>query len=166
MPENAIPRQKIAASGLLTVVLCGLAIFLLLAALAHFQGALRGNAGTGRLLVLILGSRIDSRILTGITAVLAIGSSYVAGGALPDRLYYVIVGLCAFTILMCLILLVVLSDDAVARDLYNFGSQRIADADSFRDATNWALGGTCAWLVGVLVVQVGLHASDNKEQGK
>lgn len=158
-PPPPPDRGKIAAAGLLLAVLIGLTLFLVPVVVSSFQGSLTGEQGIGRFFLNILGSRIDPLILTGITGVLAVGSALFAGGGLSDRLFYTIVGLCAFLIAVLVILLVLLSDDLVARKLYNYGSERIADAESFRTAVNWAVGGTCLWLVGVLSAQVGLRAT-------
>lgn len=157
-PPDPPDRRNIAAAALLLAVLIGLALFLLPVAAKGFQGTLTGEHGIGRFFLNVVGSRIDPLILTGITGVLAVGSAFLAGGGHSNRLFFTIVGLCALLIAILVVLLVLLSDDLVARKLYNYGSERIADADSFRSAVNWAVGGTCLWLLGVLGAQVGLRA--------
>lgn len=160
MPNSgAKDRQNIAAAALLLAVLAGLALFLVPAVVSGFGGSFSGEKGIGRFLVMVLGSRIDSKLLTGIAAILGVGSAFIAGGGLSNRLYYLLVGLAAVDILCALLLIVALSNDDVASALYNWAPERIADAEDFRTAANWALGGTCAWLIGVLGVQVGLHSA-------
>jgi hypothetical protein len=152
-------RRQIAAAGLLIAVLVGLVAFLLPLTIAGFSGDLTGERGIGRFFLLILDSSIDPRILAGIAAVVGVGSAFVAGGGLSNRLFYAIVALCAVSVALSLVMWVLLSDDAVASELYNFGSERIADADSFRTATRWTLGETILWVLTVLGAQVGLRAA-------
>lgn len=161
VPAPPIPpdRRKIAAAYLLLTVLLVLTAFLIPVVLSGFQGTLSGEQGIGRFFLNILGSRIDPLILTGITGVLAVGSAVIAGGSLSERFFYGIFALCALLFALLLVLLVLLSDDLVARKLYNYGAEHIADADAFRAAVKWAVGGTCLWLVGVLSAQVGLRAA-------
>ena len=157
-PSDPSKRRTVAAVAILLAVLISLTLFLLPVMLEAFNGKLTGEHGVGRFFVDVLGSQIDPFVLTGIAGVLAVGSAFLAGGGLSDRIFYAVVGLCALLILILVILLVLLSDDEVARKLYDYGSERIADADSFRSAVKWAVGGTCLWLLGVLGAQVGLHA--------
>jgi hypothetical protein len=158
-------RQSLAAAALLIVVLAGLTAFLLVAVIKGFNGSLTGQHGIGRFIDMVLGSEFDPRILTGIAGILGVGSAYVAGGGLSDRLYYVIVASAASSILLCLLMIVLLADNDVASALYNWAPQPIADAEAFRKAANFVFGGTCFWLVGVLSLQVGLHSS-SKNQAK
>jgi hypothetical protein len=155
---GAKDRQNFAAAALLLAVLAGLALFLLLAVIGGFNGSLTGEKGLGKFIDLVLGSRIDSKLLNTIAAILGVGSAYVAGGALSNRLFYTLVGLAALGAFFSLLMIVLLSGDALASALYNYAPERIANAEDFRSAVNWGFGGLAGWLLGVLGVQVGLHA--------
>ena len=150
-------RHNIAAAALLLIVLVGVTAFLLGLAVSVFSGAATGQGGIGRFFLLILDSDIDPKVLTGITAIVGVGSAFVAGGGLSDRFYYSIVALCAVSVLLALIVWLLLTDDHVARNFYNFASARLADAEDFRGAFHWVLGGTILWLLGVLGAQFGLR---------
>jgi hypothetical protein len=158
-PVAPADRKNIAAAALLIAVLVLLALFMLPLTVTGLQGDLTGERGIGRFFLLILDSSIDPRILAGIAAVVGVGSAWIAGGGLSDKLFYAIVGLAAVSSALCLMTWVLLADDEVAQKLYNFGSERIADADSFRSAAGWTLGETILWLLGVLGAQVGLRAA-------
>lgn len=158
---GAKDRQNIAAAALLLAVLAVLALFLLVAAIQGFNGSLTGEKGVGKFIDLVLGSRIDSKLLNSIAAILGVGGAYVAGGALSNRFFYTLVGLAAAGAALSLIMIVLLSGDDLASALYNYAPERIANAEDFRSAVNWGFGGLTAWLVGVLGVQVGLHATSN-----
>lgn len=158
-PADPPDRRNIAAAALLIAVLVMLALFLVPLALAGFQGEITGEKGIGRFFLLVLDSSIDPRILAGIAAIVGVGSAWVAGGGLSNRLFYAIVGLAAASVALCLVMWVLLADDGIAQKLYNFGSERVADAESFRAASRWTLGETILWLLGVLGAQVGLRAA-------
>lgn len=158
-------RQNMAAAVLLLAVLGALTAMLLFAVIAGFDGSLSGDKGIGRFLLMILGSKLDPKLLTGIGAILGVGSAYFAGGALSNRWFYLLVGLAALGTLFCLLLLFLFANDDVASALYNWAPEQIADAQDFHNAADWALGGTAAWLIGVLGLQVGLHAASAKGGG-
>lgn len=158
---GAKDRQNIAAAALLLAVLAGLALFLLVAVVQGFNGSLTGEKGVGKFIGLVLGSRIDSKLLNIVAAILGVGSAYVAGGALSDRLFYTLVGVAAVGAVLSVLMIVLLSGDELASALYNYAPERIADAEDFRGAVNWGFGGLAGWLFGVLGVQVGLHATSS-----
>jgi hypothetical protein len=163
MPAAIPNRQNIAAAALLLVVLGGLAIVLLWAVAAGFAGALSGDKGIGWFLLMLLGSKLDPKLLSAITGVLGVGSAFFAGGGLSNRWFYLLVGLAALSTLSCLLLIFLFANDQVASALYNWAPEQIADSDAFRSAANWTLGGTAGWLVAVLGLQVGLHSASNQD---
>jgi hypothetical protein len=156
-PPPRQKRQNLAAAGLLIGAVA--ALFLLFAALdvAALGGTLNGQRGVGRIFLLLLDTKIDPKITVAIGGILGVGGSYIAGGGLSDRLFYAIVVISAVAAVLCLLLLVLLSDAQLAQAIYNYGSVRIADADSFRTASTWVLVELALWLLGVVGVQVGVR---------
>lgn len=151
-------RQKVAAVALLFVVLGGLTVLLAVLAAKGLAGSLTGEGGIGRFFVNFLGSQISPLIFESVAGVLGVGAAFLAGGNLSNRVFFGMVALGALAFALCVIFFVVLSDHAVASNLYNYGSERIANAESFRSAVNWAVGGACAWLIGVVGTLVGVRA--------
>ena len=157
-PEPGKQRQRIAAAGLLVAVLCLIMFAFLTWNGAAFFGSLTGEHGVGRLFLLILDTKIDSRVWTAAAGILGVGAAFVAGGGLSNRLFYVIVALSSLSALLCLLFLILLSDAALAHTFYDYGSDRIADSASFNKASTWFLTETAVWLLGIVGMQVGVRA--------
>jgi hypothetical protein len=160
MPDDPPPpqkRQNIAAAGILIAVLG--VLFMAFAALdvAALGGSLTGEHGIGRLFLLVVDTKIDSRITIAIGGILSVGGSYVAGGGLSNRWFAAIVTMSALTAAFCLLFLVLLSDDQLAQALYDYGSARVADDQSFHAAAAWILVELSVWLLGVVGMQLGVR---------
>lgn len=157
LPDGETSQQNTAA----TAILVGTIVLVILINLTLFFGVLTGSIDgqemIGAALLATLSLPIDPKWISGVAAILAIGSAYAAAGKLPDKFYYLIIVILVIAALTTVVVLISLTSEGVASKLYNWATvERLADAQGFKSTIYWLFGGVLGWLIVTIGTLVGV----------
>ena len=150
-------RQAKAASAILTAFLLLVLLLNIVLITGFYTNLIRGDQVIGMSLLAVLEFPFDPNWISGVLAILSIGSAYVASDALPEKPYNLIVALAVGSTLATLIVMIGLSSQGIAPLLYNYATEMLADAESFRSAVYKLFGGTLGWLIVTIGTFVGVR---------
>lgn len=155
---SQLARHKKAATvtfifSLVFIVCCQILIIM-----GFFNGPINGKAPTGRALLAILQLPIETFWINGVAAILSVGSAFISGRGVSDRIYYFSFGINISALILTIIALAGLHTEEIAQELYNSASiEGLADSASFKSAIRWFFGGIVTWLVASACTLVGVR---------